>query len=51
MRAFFRFMMYLSEFDLAIGLSTGRGKQFIAVDRANVQSWRDSIDYLDLQGE
>lgn len=40
MRTFYKVMLYLSEFDLAIGRSTGRSPRYIAADAADVEKWR-----------
>ena len=43
MKLLYRILLAWSEFDVAIGVATGRDQQYIDADRADVSKWQHAL--------
>ena len=48
MRIFYRILLAWSQFDVTIGVATGRASKYIDADRADVSKWQHALLMEDL---
>lgn len=48
MKFFYRILLAWAQFDVAIGVATGRASMYIDADRADVSKWQHALLMLEL---